>query len=363
MLKKLLKILNWFFLITASFLAIQSVLLFFEIWFTSLQDLAVVIFPVIFFISIVGTIYFWILRKKTQGLFLLATLLLACFKMKNNFPLNKSNARSMKIMTWNVQGMGVVAPYTIDFEKRAKIIALVKSETPDVLMLQEVVATTDSFISNHIDSIANLLGYKNYFYDYRSGEGYDTLHHFGRLLLTNYPIIQKNICERNDSKRYSDRVAFIDVQIKDTKYRFTCAHLESMKTDFRPYMEIPDTLFERVHKVKKTDTKLQRILKAFDEHNRQAKLIERFLDSSTIPVFVCGDFNDVPNSNAYQIISNKLKDAHYEACFGFGRTFSNYLPTLRIDYVFVPQKTKVVKCYTIPNLISDHFPVIAQVEL
>jgi endonuclease/exonuclease/phosphatase family metal-dependent hydrolase len=369
--KHISKILWFCFLTTATILFIQSLLLFWQLWFSPLIDLSLTLFPIFFFITIIGCIYFFVFQKKRLGILLFGVLLLAGFKIKNNFPLQNywrstaknDSAYAIKIMTWNVQGMGVIAPYKIDFEKRAEIIALVKKEKPDVLMLQEMSAATDSLVSNNMDSIAHLLGYKNYFYDSRKEEGLDTLHHFGRIILTNFPVTQKNVRERKNAHLFSDRICYMDVIIHNKKYRFVCTHLESMKTDFHPDLQIPDTLFERYSKVKKTDNKLDRILKAFVEHHGQADMIKQFIDTTFIPVFLGGDFNDVVNSYVYQTISNKLNDAHLEAGKGFGRSFSRYLPTLRIDFIFTPKDFRVLNCYTIQQLISDHYPVIAEVEL
>jgi endonuclease/exonuclease/phosphatase family metal-dependent hydrolase len=369
--KYISKIVTLYFLTITTILFVQSLLLLGQIWFSPFIDLGITLFPIFFFSTMFGCIYFFVIKKKKLSIISFAVLLLAGYKIKNNFPLQNywlskaknDSAYSIKIMTWNVQGMGVIAPYTIDFKKRADIIELVKKEKPDVLLLQEMSAATDSLVTNNIDSIAYLLGYKNYFYDSRKEEGLDSLHHFGRIILTNFPVTQKSVCERKNAHLFSDRICFMDIVICNKIYRFICVHLESMKTDFHPNSQIPDTLFEQYHKVKKTDTKLDRIVKAFTEHHEQAEMIKQFIDTSSIPVFLGGDFNDVANSYLYQTVSNKLNDAHLEAGQGLGRSFSKYLPTLRIDFIFAPKKTKVLNCYTIQDLISDHYPVIAEIQL
>ena len=87
------------------------------------------------------------------------------------------------------------------------------------------------------------------------------------------------------------------------------------------------------------------------------------MDKSPYPVIVCGDFNDIPNSYAYNTIGKGMKNAFAEKGSGIGRTFSGISPTLRIDNIFVADKFSVDQFLRIPKILSDHFPVFADVQL
>ena len=77
------------------------------------------------------------------------------------------------------------------------------------------------------------------------------------------------------------------------------------------------------------------------------------------PVIVCGDFNDVPNSYAYNTIGAGMKNAFAEKGTGIGRTFFGISPTLRIDNIFSDSRFNVEQYIRVKKKISDHFPIIA----
>jgi len=70
---------------------------------------------------------------------------------------------------------------------------------------------------------------------------------------------------------------------------------------------------------------------------------------------VCGDFNDVPNSYAYNTIGKGLQNTFAEKGSGIGRTFSGISPTLRIDNIFASEPFTVLQYTRIPKKMSDHF--------
>ena len=48
---------------------------------------------------------------------------------------------------------------------------------------------------------------------------------------------------------------------------------------------------------------------------------------------------------------------------GLGRTFSGISPVLRIDNIFVDKKMDVLQFQLIKKKLSDHFPIIADVQM
>ena len=58
-----------------------------------------------------------------------------------------------------------------------------------------------------------------------------------------------------------------------------------------------------------------------------------------------------------------MKNAFVEKGSGLGRTFSGISPVLRIDNIFVDEKMEVMQFDRVKKKLSDHFPIIADVEM
>ena len=81
--------------------------------------------------------------------------------------------------------------------------------------------------------------------------------------------------------------------------------------------------------------------------------------TSPYPVFICGDFNDLPGSYTYTTIRGDLNDAFLDKGRGFGRSYNQILFSLRIDHMFYDPSAMQAIGYRSPvNYASDHNPLI-----
>jgi endonuclease/exonuclease/phosphatase family metal-dependent hydrolase len=95
----------------------------------------------------------------------------------------------------------------------------------------------------------------------------------------------------------------------------------------------------------------------------QSHFFRKVINESPYPVIVSGDFNSLPTSYVYHTIKGSLQDAFIKKGVGFGQSYIALSPTLRIDYILVDPKFKVVQ-FTSPLLnASDHFPLIADISI
>ena len=93
-----------------------------------------------------------------------------------------------------------------------------------------------------------------------------------------------------------------------------------------------------------------------------------------LPLIVTGDFNSGPETGAYKTMAEHLKDSRAIAktVLGPAGTFGTFAstgkPSPRIDYIFVSEGIKVSRFGTLTQEwdgkhASDHFPILADVEL
>ena len=90
----------------------------------------------------------------------------------------------------------------------------------------------------------------------------------------------------------------------------------------------------------------------------QVSEIVNLIEQSPYPVILCIDMNDIPQSNNYQRLANKLNDSFKQAGKGLGFTYRIRIPGLRIDYVLTSPNLKVLECKVHRDIkYSDHYPV------
>lgn len=107
-----------------------------------------------------------------------------------------------------------------------------------------------------------------------------------------------------------------------------------------------------------------RLSESYVIRGSQTDQLKAFIDTSSYPIVLCGDFNDTPTSYAFASISSSLNDAFSNAGSGLGDTY-NKLPffSLRIDYIFTDQSIEIGNYKTLPISISDHKPIYCDIAL
>jgi len=102
---------------------------------------------------------------------------------------------------------------------------------------------------------------------------------------------------------------------------------------------------------------MRRYKRASQKRAEQVEEIAGAIRQSPHPVIICGDFNDVPVSYTYRILSSGLQDTFKAKGRGFATTYTGPLPALRIDYIFVAPHFKISSFYSGQRNFSDHKPV------
>ena len=132
----------------------------------------------------------------------------------------------------------------------------------------------------------------------------------------------------------------IDVLSGNDTIRVFNIHLQSLKFTQENLNYLDNSILSSDSNITESKSILSKIKTGFIKRSIQANFIKDEINHSPYPVIVCGDFNDVPNSYAYETIGAGLQNAFVEKGTGIARTFSTISPTLRIDNIFTDEHFK-----------------------
>jgi endonuclease/exonuclease/phosphatase family metal-dependent hydrolase len=292
-----------------------------------------------------------------------------CWKaMLNIFPLHLSppfnveiNSNNLRVMSWNVEHFDILEHKTHP-EKKAEMMDLVRQYQPDIACYQEMVGGDDDRAINYLGDFKRRLNFSDYYYSYESRLDFDRYHHFGIIIFSKFPFINKQTIN-NPPNDYNSIFQYVDVIVNNDTIRIFNIHLQSLKftENNLKYLDNPSTNTDTA--ISESKNIISKLKRGFLKRSIQSNRVRAEIDKSPYPVIICGDFNDVPNSYAYCKIGDGFQNAFVEKGFGFGRTFSGISPTLRIDNIFADKSFTIDQFTKIPKKLSDHFPIIADVHL
>jgi endonuclease/exonuclease/phosphatase family metal-dependent hydrolase len=263
---------------------------------------------------------------------------------------------SLRVMTWNVsrwtENKNSVAP-NYDNSYRDLMMDVVELQTADVLCFQE-------FFQSHLPKLyrENIgpIVQKGYPYYYFSPSSLTVNGKFqtGLAIFSKYPITD-SLYIQTVSGGHSEGFSYADISFQGQAIRIFNTHLESPGFSRTDYTDLGKTESSR--------SIFSKLKRSYQLRGLQADMLSQYMQASPHPVIFCGDVDDVPNSYAYFKVKGDLKDAYLRKGSGIGRTFRFMSPTLRIDYIFADKKFDVLQVNKINFAYSDHFAVIADLEL
>ena len=332
-------------------------------WFTGFFTLAAFYLLVL----LVLFILLWIFAKSRWALISIIAIALAYKPVTNIIPLRFSSSfnlqknNSLRVMSWNVEHFDILEHKTHP-EKKQQMLNLINEYQPDIACFQEMVGgDKNPQAINYLPDFMQQLHFADYFYSYNVKLDFDGNHHFGIIIFSKFPIINKQTVSfyPND---YNSIFQYVDIVKGGDTIRVFNIHLQSLKFSANNLKYIDHPEFEDSAAIAQSKNIIGKFKVGFLKRMVQAERIKAALNKSIYPVIICGDFNDVPNSYAYETIGSGLKNAFVEKGVGFGRTFTGISPTLRIDNIFTDDKFNIQQFTGIKKKLSDHFPIIADVE-
>ncbi len=322
-----------------------------------------------FFLLLLAFIFFWLFTKPVCALISVVAIALAYGSLTNIIPPRLSTSFSkpkqqqdLRVMSWNVAQFNTLnnkkAP-----QLQNQMIDLVNEYEPDIACFQEMVAE-DSAVADHghMDRFLQKLNFSNYHYSYNAKTDFWDYAHFGIIIFSKYPIINK-VTKTWYPNDYNSIFQYADIVKGGDTFRVFNVHLQSLRFSNSNLKYIDKLSVEDKNALKESKNIIAKFKKGFLRRQVQAERIRAEINNSPYPVIVSGDFNDVPNSYAYHTIGGDLKNTFVEKGSGLGRTFSGISPVLRIDNIFVDERFEVRQFVRIKKKLSDHFPIVTDVQM
>lgn len=313
-------------------------------------------------------VFIWLFTSKKLRSLLSVVVLVVCYKLiftifgfnYGNNDMGKAPDR-IRIMTWNVHGMGIFkVPRDKAFEK--EILNYLKANDADIMCLPEYSVPKTDPLKPYGKKIISDGKYVDYRFHYDNTLG--TTIFLGTAAYSRYPF-------HNYVAHQLAEYTFLlqgDVALPgaDT-VRMFFVHLSTfgLSDDEKAYIEyVKQNSSALANSLGLTRSFVWKFNYAFVKRAEEADKTAAIIAKSPYPVIVCGDFNDLPGSYTYTKIRGKLNDAFVDKGRLFGRTYSQILPTLRIDHIFYdPSALKIVGLECPHTELSDHRPVIANFEI
>lgn len=322
--------------------------------------------------AIIANIFFavfWLVTsKKIRSLFSIIALLICYQLITVVFGLNyrakhdwETGKDRLKVMTWNVHGMGLFNK-PLNKEDKDKIAEVIRTESPDIVCLPEYAILRDGGMTKYTKKLAKDNHFVDYWFNMDNTYGYHV--QLGTMVFSKYPL-------QDFKANHLGNLIYLvqaDVKLDSGKMmRLYFVHLYSFNLSDNDRNYIEDVRANKTE-IKKdlgvSKTFISKFNRSWAIRAKEADSIVSIISKSPYPVFICGDFNDLPGSYTYTKIKGGLKDVFSEKGTGLGRTYNQIFRTLRIDHMFYDDKALELLAYrSYFNTMSDHNPVIANFKI
>lgn len=310
-------------------------------------------------------VLFWLLNRKPYFIVSLLALFFCWTQIRTFISFSKTTTipkDAVSIMTYNVKNFDLYN-WSHNSETRHKILSLIQRENPDIICFQEFYSQDTIEQKNEL-FLRDSLGYAYSYFNKTFTRHYNSRKHglidlhWGLAIFSKFPIRDTGTVDFSNA--LSNNCQWADVDIRGQKIRVFNTHLQSIHLGYDDYNTIEKIEEEKTASWLKVKNILRKLKSAYAKRAVQVAQINEATQSSSVPVVVCGDFNDQPISYSYHKLSNGLVDAFVEKGNGIGATFVNKLSFFRIDYLLFSPSLPIYNYTTIRENCSDHYPVMVR---
>jgi endonuclease/exonuclease/phosphatase family metal-dependent hydrolase len=257
-------------------------------------------------------------------------------------------ARKLRIITLNIAHGRGLSTYQGFFGVRGiernlrRIARLLQRESPDIVAMQEVDA------DSHWNKRIHLLDFLKVEADYPHSHLGINNRREGRL-----PLAYGNGVLSRFAIEHADNQAFGEAVLGEKGFLYTEISLPS---GHLPIVNLHLDYKSRARRIKQ----IERLITYLE-----ARHAERGGEVYLSPL-VCGDFNSrsgKPNDAVRHLFSYLEEQCAYQLYPKNGRTFPSLLPMHGLDFILVPPTWKVLRCEVLRSYVSDHRPVLIDLEI
>lgn len=290
---------------------------------------------------IIGNLFFilyWIFLGFKKQLFQSFTvLLIAYFIMPVLYKFTgsegSSTAKKISILTYNVRKFNSNQWLDIDAVD-AKIDSFISQQDPDIIALQEY-RISDKFTLD---------------YPYAYNSFMNTKARSGLVIFSKFPILDSGTIKH---RGFGHNPIYVDLKKDSDTLRIYNFHLASLGLN----ADQENFGYDDSEKL------IKRVSRAFKIQQKQITVLNEHVKQSKFKTIIAGDMNNTAYSWAYKHLKNEFQDTFTEAGKRSGKTFSLKGFPLRIDYIFADKSLRVVQHKNYKIKLSDHFPVMATIEI
>ncbi len=270
----------------------------------------------------------------------------------SNTPTKIAKRNTLSVMSYNVRLLNFYK-WNKDVTTRDSLLSFLQQQNADILCMQEFFNSADSNGVQNIDAISRLCQYPYY----ATNKNFITKRgFFGDIIFSKYPITN-NVSVQLDTTLNTHYFQYADVATNIDTFRVYNLHMQSFSFNSKD-LEV-STIKNNNAQLQQSKVVVKKLASTYAKKGNQADLIATHITQSSYGTIICGDFNDLPSSYAYFKIKGNMQDAFLSKSTGLGRTYNNYSPTLRIDYIFYNNTLLQPISFT-KHLVpySDHYPII-----
>ncbi len=303
-----------------------------------------------------------LLLLKSKWIILQLLLLIVSIPSMRNF-VHIGNEKNLEtdihLTSYNLLGYRGFQPTNNKMEPVDGINDYLAQKTNDIICLQEFRSWSGN-LKQDIETLKLKLGFsyhKTELYWTKGGLTTDSY-----LILSKYPIIHSGSITASTRRNIG---IFTDLQIDNQAIRVFTIHLASFGLKANEIEMFGEAAVMEMEKVKQHGkTVVSKLVNNFRLRHIEVESLMHAIDTTTIPIIICGDVNETAASYIYRELRKKnLIDSHTQAGNYFGTTYAGKLPLLRIDHILHSQEFTTSYSKIDEVEWSDHFPLRVGLQL